>query len=88
MFITRGNLQGLYVDAQAHAHVQSYTHTHTNTLPFFFFFSLLCVSVSLFLSLCLSRPLRGIYRDVKAVIGQVSGVELSDNRLVTVAAHE
>lgn len=73
MFITRGNLQGLYADAHAHAHVQSYTHT----LPFF-----------PSLSPSLSRPLRGIYRDVKAVIGQVSGVELSDNRLVTVAAHE
>lgn len=33
-------------------------------------------------------PLPGIYSDVEAVIGQVSGVELSDNRLVTVAAHE
>lgn len=35
-----------------------------------------------------SHPLRGIYGDVKAVIGQVSGVELSDNRLVTEAARE
>lgn len=35
-----------------------------------------------------SRPLRGIYRDVKAVIGQVSGAELSDNRLVTEEARE
>lgn len=75
MFITRSNLQGLYVDAHAHVHLQSYTHAHTS------FFSL-C------LSLFFSRPLRGIYGDVKAVIGQVSGVELSDNRLVTVAAHE
>lgn len=75
MFITRGNLQGLYVDAQAHAHVESYTHTLV-----FFFSSPSCVF--------LSCSLRGIYRDVKAVIGQVSGVELSDNRLVTVAAHE
>lgn len=71
MFITRGNLQGLYVDAHAHVHVQS--HTFFPSLP---------------VSFPLSRSLRGIYRDVKAVIGQVSGVELSDNRLVTVAAHE
>lgn len=74
MFITRENLQGLYVDAQAHAHVESYTHTLVLFSP----------SSCVFLS-C---SLRGIYRDVKAVIGQVSGVELSDNRLVTVAAHE
>lgn len=73
MFITRGNLQGLYVDAHAHSHTSSHTLT---SLPSFFFFSPLFFS------------LRGIYRDVKAVIGQVSGVELSDNRLVTVAAHE
>lgn len=71
MFITRGNLQGLYVDAHARAHIQSYTHQHF-----------------LFFILFFSCPLRGIYRAVKAVIGQVSGVELSDNRLVTVAAHE
>ena len=64
-----------------HTRTSSRTHTHKHTLPFFFL-----PPVSL--SLCLSRPLRGIYRDVKAVIGQVSGVELSDNRLVTVAAHE
>ena len=53
------------------------THTQRHAL---FFFPLSCVF--------LSCSLRGIYRDVKAVIGQVSGVELSDNRLVTVAAHE
>lgn len=70
MFITPGNLQGLYVDARAHTP----SHTHC------FFF--------IFVSSSLPRSLRGIYRDVKAVIGQVSGVELSDNRLVTVAAHE
>lgn len=57
-------------------HLHTCTSSNTHTLPFFSS----CVS--------LSRPLRGIYRDVKAVIGQVSGVELSDNRLVTVAAHE
>lgn len=59
--------------ADAHVHV---SHTQTLTLP---------LPPSPFFS---SRPLRGIYRDVKAVIGQVSGVELSDNRLVTEAARE
>lgn len=73
MFIAQGNLQGLYVDA--HAHVM---HTHSH------FFSFFCLCLSLFFS----GPLRGVYMDVKAVIGQVSEVELSDNRLVTVAAHE
>lgn len=43
---------------------------------------------SLCLPLSFAHILWGIYGDVKAVIGQVSGVELSDNRLVTVAAHE
>lgn len=60
-----------------HMHT-SCTHTHTSFLFF------LLVPFSLFFS----GPLRGVYMDVKAVIGQVSEVELSDNRLVTVAAHE
>lgn len=58
--------------ADAHVHTESHADTHTSSPPPFFS----------------SRPLRGIYRDVKAVIGQVSGVELSDNRLVTEAARE
>lgn len=56
----------------ADAHVR--TESPTDTPPPIFFFT--------------SLPLRGIYGDVKAVIGQVSGVELSDNRLVTEAARE
>lgn len=57
----------------ADARVHAESPTDTHTPPSRLFFS---------------RPLRGIYRDVKAVIGQVSGVELSDNRLVTEAARE
>jgi len=56
-------------------HTRTQTHAHTHL-----FFPPSCVF--------LPCSLRGIYRDVKAVIGQVSGVELSDNRLVTVAVHE
>lgn len=51
-------------------------HTHTH-------FPFPCVIPSL--SAVFSGAFVG---DVKAVIGQVSGVELSDNRLVTAAAHE
>lgn len=72
MFITRGQSLG-FIRWCTH------THTHAHTLSFFY---------SSFSRVFLSCSLRGIYRDVKAVIGQVSGVELSDNRLVTVAAHE
>lgn len=66
------------VSALTHMHMCTANNTHAHShFPF-----------SLCLPLSFAHILWGIYGDVKAVIGQVSGVELSDNRLVTVAAHE
>lgn len=73
MFITWGG-RGAISRVFARVFCQKHTHTH---------FPFPCVIPSL--SAVFSGAFVG---DVKAVIGQVSGVELSDNRLVTAAAHE
>lgn len=70
----RGAISRVFARVFRQKYTRSHTHTH---------FPFPCVIPSL--SAVFSGAFVG---DVKAVIGQVSGVELSDNRLVTAAAHE